>query len=224
MLEPLQKIFPNALIFKMYGLTECKRATYLEPELLEDYGDSVGKAIPGTEVFITSPDGERLPPGNEGILHIRGPHVMPGYWRRPEQSAHMLVPGNLPGEQVLCTHDLFRMDHDGFLYFIGRTDDIIKSRGEKVAPLEVEKVLLTVEGIKEAAVIGVPDKVLGQAIKAFITVDTENAPTIPLIKKTCIAHLENFMVPKFFDIIDNMPKSPNGKIDKKVLASKSEKP
>lgn len=224
MLDPLKKIFPNALIFKMYGLTECKRATYLEPELLDSHGDSVGKAIPGTEVFLSSPDGEKLPPGSEGILHIRGPHVMPGYWQRPEQSAHMLVPGDIPGERILCTHDLFRMDKDGFLYFIGRTDDIIKSRGEKVAPLEVEKVLLQIDGIIEAAVIGVSDATLGQAIKAFITVDKNHPPSIPLIKKTCLSQLENFMVPKYFEILDDMPKSPNGKIDKKSLPIELNKP
>ena len=146
---------------------------------------------------------------------------MPGYWQQPEQSAHMLIPGEIPGEFVLCTHDWFRMDKEGFLYFIGRTDDIIKSRGEKVTPLEIEKVLLKISGITEAAVIGVPDAVLGHAIKAFITVDTENIPAISLIKKTCLDQLENFMVPKYFEVIDTMPKSPNGKIDKKILARES---
>lgn len=218
MLQPLKQIFPNALIFKMYGLTECKRVSYLEPELLESHGDSVGKAIPGTEVYLASEDGVRLPPGSEGILHVRGPHVMLGYWRRQEQTAHMLKSGVLPGEKVLCTHDVFRMDLDGFLYFVGRTDDIIKSRGEKVSPLEVEKVLVTVEGVDEVAVVGVPDELLGQAVKAYVTVHDE-AITEPYLKKMCVARLENYMVPKYIEIVDVMPKSPNGKIDKKKLLS-----
>ena len=219
MLDPLRKIFPNALIFKMYGLTECKRTCYLEPELLDSHGDSVGKAIPGTEVFLLSPEGERLPPGSEGILHVRGPHLMLGYWQRPEQTAEMLKPGLLPNERILCTHDWFRMDGDGFLYFVGRTDDIIKSRGEKVSPLEVEKVLLTIDGVDEAAVIGVPDELLGQAVKAFVTLHTGSELSEPLLKKICMSRLENFMVPKFIEVLDHMPKSPNGKIDKKRLKS-----
>ncbi len=217
MLAPLQQIFPNALIFKMYGQTECQRGSYLEPELIHSHGDSVGKAIPGTEVFLCSPDGERLPPGSEGILHIRGPHLMAGYWNRPEQTAHMLVPGELPGERVLCTHDWFRMDEDGFLYFLGRDDDIIKSRGEKVSPYEVEKVILSVEGVDEAVVFGVPDEVLGQAVKAVVTLREGSTLSEALIRKQCAARLENFMVPKVVQIIPQMPKLPNGKIDRKVL-------
>lgn len=223
MLEPLRAIFPNALIFKMYGLTECKRTCYLEPELIESHGDSVGKAIPGTEVFLMSPDGERLPPGSEGILHVRGPHVMLGYWKRPDLSAQMLKAGALPGERILCTHDWFRMDAEGFLYFVGRTDDIIKSRGEKVSPLEVEKVLLTISGVDEVAVIGVPDELLGQAVKAFVTVHEGAELTEQSLKKVCMSRLENFMVPKFIEFIEQMPKSPNGKIDKRQLGNSEAK-
>jgi acyl-CoA synthetase (AMP-forming)/AMP-acid ligase II len=132
----LKKIFPRALIFKMYGLTECKRVCYLEPELIDIKTGSVGKAIPGTEVFILSPDGKPVPPGEKGILHIRGPHVMLGYWHKEELSSEMLRQGFLPGERILCSNDWFRMDDEGFLYFLGRNDDIIKTRGEKVSPVE----------------------------------------------------------------------------------------
>ena len=131
----LKKIFPEALIFKMYGLTECKRVCYLEPELVDLKTTSVGKAIPGTEVFLLSPEGNPVGPGGQGILHIRGPHVMLGYWHKEELSKEMLRQGNLPGERVLCSNDWFRMDEEGFLYFLGRTDDIIKTRGEKVSPV-----------------------------------------------------------------------------------------
>ncbi|MGA9855666.1 MAG: class I adenylate-forming enzyme family protein, partial [Gammaproteobacteria bacterium] len=153
----LREIFPNALIYKMYGLTECKRVSYLEPELIDAKPGSVGKAIPGTEVYLLSTDGKPVPPGDVGILYVRGPHVMAGYWNRPDLTDEMLKPGKLPGERALCTHDLFRMDDEGYLYFVGRTDDIIKTRGEKVSPVEVENALHRIPGVREAAVVGVPD-------------------------------------------------------------------
>ncbi len=214
-LEPLKQIFPNALIFKMYGLTECKRVAYLEPELLDRKPGSVGKAIPGTEVLLRSPEGKPVPPGEAGILYVRGPHVMVGYWKREEQTAKMLVPGPVPGERMLCTHDWFRTDEEGFLYFVGRSDDIIKTRGEKVSPIEIENVLYRIPGVKEAAVIGVPDALLGQAIRAFVVAD--NGLTEKEIKRVCSKHLENFMVPHQIVFMDALPKSPNGKIDKKAL-------
>ncbi|HKK42824.1 MAG TPA: AMP-binding protein, partial [Bacteroidales bacterium] len=117
----LKKIFPDALIFRMYGLTECKRVCYLEPELVDLKPNSVGKAIPGTEVFLLTPEENPVKPGENGILHVRGPHVMLGYWHKEELSNTMLKTGSLPGERILCTNDWFRMDEDGFLYFQGRT-------------------------------------------------------------------------------------------------------
>jgi long-chain acyl-CoA synthetase len=95
----LKKIFPNALIFKMYGLTECKRVCYLEPELVDIKPNSVGKAIPGTEVFLLSPEGKPVPNGEPGILHVRGPHVMVGYWNSEELTNNMLKPSTIPGEK-----------------------------------------------------------------------------------------------------------------------------
>ncbi|MBI3545854.1 MAG: acyl--CoA ligase [Gammaproteobacteria bacterium] len=213
----LREIFPNALIYKMYGLTECKRVCYLEPELIDAKPGSVGKAIPGTEVFLLSSDGQAVPPGETGILHVRGPHVMLGYWKRPDLSAQMLKEGKLPGERVLCTHDHFRMDSDGFLYFVGRSDDIIKTRGEKVSPVEVENVLFGIKGIREAAVIGIPDEVLGQAVCAYVVLETGAALTEKEIRAACLARLENFMVPKEIIIRSALPKTTTGKISKKAL-------
>jgi long-chain acyl-CoA synthetase len=213
----LQEIFPNALIYKMYGLTECKRVSYLEPELVNLKPTSVGKAIPGTEVYLQSPDGDPVTAGNIGILYVRGPHVMVGYWKQPELTEKMLKPGKLPGERVLCTHDWFRMDEEGYLYFVGRNDDIIKTRGEKVSPIEVENTLHSIDGVKEAAVIGVPDDVFGQAIRAFVVLETDAGLTDKMIKKICLMKLENFMVPRDVIILDEFLRSPNGKIDKKYL-------
>ena len=213
----LRQVFPNALIFAMYGLTECKRVSYLEPELIEIKRGSVGKAIPGTEMFLLSAEGEPVPPGQPGILHIRGPHVMLGYWKDPERTAKMIKPGKLPGERVLCAQDWFTMDEEGFFYFQGRSDDIIKSRGEKVSPVEVENALYSLKGIKEAAVIGVPDENLGQAIKAFVALEEGSTLTAKDIQRHCAARLENFMVPQVIEFSPSLPKTDNGKIRKESL-------
>lgn len=213
----LREIFPNALIYKMYGLTECKRVSYLEPELLEAKPGSVGKAIPGTEVYLRSPAGEPVPPGEPGILHVRGPHVMAGYWNQPELSARMLRPGLLPGERVLCTQDWFRMDAQGFLYFVGRTDDIIKTRGEKVSPVEVENVLHAIDGIREAAVVGVPDQLLGEAIRAYVVLEPGAALDVGRIRAQCMKRLESFMVPQQIVPCAELPRTATGKVSRKAL-------
>lgn len=218
-ISDLKKIFPNALIFKMYGLTECKRVCYLEPEFIDAKPESVGKAIPGTEVFLLTPEGEFVGPGGTGILHVRGPHVMAGYWNNEELTKEMLKPGLVPGEKILCTHDLFQMDKDGFLYFLGRSDDIIKTRGEKVSPVEVENVIYKIEGVKEVAVIGIPDVILGESIVAFITCYDHSSIDEKIIQRECQLKLESFMVPQKIVLLPEMPKSSNGKIDKKSLRS-----
>ncbi len=216
-ISDLKKIFPNALIFKMYGLTECKRVCYLEPELIDSKTTSVGKAIPGTEVFLLSEDGSPVLPGESGILYVRGPHVMAGYWNNEELSKEMLKPGKIPGEQILCAHDLFKMDEDGFLYFQGRNDDIIKTRGEKVSPIEVENIIYKIDGAKEVAVLGIPDMILGESIVAFITMHDGINFTEKEIQMICKSQLETFMVPQRIVFLPEMPKSSNGKIDKKEL-------
>jgi acyl-CoA synthetase (AMP-forming)/AMP-acid ligase II len=213
----LREIFPSALIYKMYGLTECKRVCYLEPELVDQKPGSVGKAIPGTEVYLLDQEGQIVEPGETGILHVRGPHVMVGYWNRPDLSEHMLKPGKLPGERVLCTHDHFRQDDEGFLYFVGRTDDIIKTRGEKVSPVEVENALHKIPGVSEAAVLGIPDDLLGQAIRAYVVPESGADLTEKQIRAFCAGLLENFMVPKEVVFRDALPKTVTGKVSKRLL-------
>ncbi|KPK66845.1 MAG: AMP-dependent synthetase [Gemmatimonas sp. SG8_38_2] len=213
----LQRIFPSADIFSMYGLTECKRCTYLPPGDLDRKPGSVGIAIPNTELWLVDDDDKRLGPGEVGQLVIRGATVMQGYWEKPEETARMLRPGPLQGERVLYTGDLCRLDGDGYLYFVGRMDDIIKSRGEKVAPKEVENVLMNMEGIKEAAVIGVPDPILGQAVKALVVLQEGAEISERRIQRFCQNHLESFMVPKYVALVDNLPKTSTGKIKKTGL-------
>ena len=214
---PLLEMCPNALVFKMYGLTECKRVCYLEPELVSAKPMSVGKAIPGTETFVLRDDGTPAVPGETGVLYVRGPHVMMGYWNLPEETARMLVPGPYPGERMLCTHDFFKTDAEGFLYFVGRSDDIIKSRGEKVAPVEVENALAGIPGVREAAVVGVPDELLGQAVRAYVVLDAGVTMDERGFRRACIARLEAFMVPRDVVFVDVLPKTESGKVRKKSL-------
>jgi len=215
----LKTIFPNALIFKMYGLTECKRVCYLEPELIDLKPSSVGKAIPGTEVFLLSPEGNPVAVGEQGILHIRGPHVMAGYWNKPELTNEMLKPGVIPGERILCSNDWFKMDQDGDLYFMGRNDDIIKTRGEKVSPIEIENIVYQMDGVREVAAMGVPDEVMGEMIVVYLTTHESAELSEKEVQRQCMKHLEQFMIPQKVIFIEEMPKSLNGKINKKELAA-----
>jgi amino acid adenylation domain-containing protein len=214
----LRTMFPKAKIFSMYGLTECKRCTYLPPELVDVKPGSVGVAIPNTELWIVDEAGNKVGPNVVGQLVIRGATVMRGYWNRPEETAKKLRPGPVPGEVVLHTGDLCRLDEEGHLHFVSRMDDIIKSRGEKVPPKEVEDVLVGLPGVKECAVIGVPDPVLGQAIKAFLVLEEGTTVHPKEVQQWCAARLEGFMVPKHVELVRGLPTSPNGKVRKIELA------
>jgi amino acid adenylation domain-containing protein len=216
----LRQAFPHATLYSMYGLTECKRVSYLPPSQLDVRPDSVGKGMPNEEVYIVDEHGRRLESG-VGELVIRGSNVMKGYWEQPEETEKVLRPGPLPGERVLYSGDLFRMDEEGYLYFIGRKDDIIKTRGEKVSPKEVENVLYKMAPIAEAAVVGVPDPILGEVVKAVVTVKAGASVTQREVMRHCASHLEDFMVPKLVEIRDAMPKTGTGKIDKSTLKAAS---
>jgi long-chain acyl-CoA synthetase len=214
----LSEIFPQAKLFSMYGLTECKRCTYLPPSELKRRPGSVGIAIPGTEAYVVTEDGRRAAATEPGELVIRGPHVMKGYWENPEATRRALHDGPFPWEKVLRTGDLFRTDEDGFLYFLGRKDDVFKSRGEKVSPKEIENVLYALPGIAEAAIVGVPDPVLGHAIKAVVALAPGSALGERDILRHCAAHLEDFMVPKLVAFRSALPKTESGKISRRLVA------
>jgi amino acid adenylation domain-containing protein len=214
----LRALFPQATLFSMYGLTECKRVTYLPPDQLDIRPTSVGRGMPNEEVWLVDDRGQRLPNGSTGELVIRGSNVMRGYWRKPLETAERLKPGILPGEMLLYSGDLFRTDAEGWLYFVARRDDIIKSRGEKVSPREVENALYAIEGVMDAAVVGVPDPVLGEAVKAFVVVKPGHALTERDVIKQCLARLESFMAPKYVEFVAELPKTDTGKIKKTALA------
>ncbi len=215
-IERLCAKFPQASLYSMYGQTECKRVLYLPPHELKKRPGSVGIAIPGTEVWIEGPDGERLPPGSTGQLVVRGRHVMKGYLNKPNETACTFGPGRFPDEGLLYTGDLFSQDQEGFLYFISRADDIIKTRGEKVAPKEIENVLYLLPSVVEAAVVGVPDELEGEAIKAYI-VSRDKALSAKDVISHCKKHLESFMVPKYVEFRDSLPKSSAGKIARRDI-------
>jgi acyl-CoA synthetase (AMP-forming)/AMP-acid ligase II len=202
----------------MYGLTECKRCTYLPPADIERKPTSVGIAIPNTELWLVDENDARLGPGETGQLVIRGATVMRGYWEKPEATAKKLRPGPLPGELVLYTGDLCKLDDEGYLYFVARMDDVIKSRGEKVAPKEVETTITNLPGVKEVAVIGVPDELLGQAVKAFVVLEEGVTMTERDLQKLCQQRMESFMVPKFVTFVADLPKTNTGKVKKTGLS------
>jgi acyl-CoA synthetase (AMP-forming)/AMP-acid ligase II len=221
-ISKLRKQFPQVKIYSMYGLTECKRVSYLPPDQIDIRPGSVGRGMPNEEVYIVDEKGNRVGPGIVGELVIRGSNVMKGYWQMPEETERVLRPGSFPWEKVLYSGDLFRADEDGYLYFVGRKDDIIKTRGEKVSPREVEEVLYLLPGVAEAAVVGIPDEVLGSAIKAVIVTQPEAWLTEKDVLRHCAAHLEDFMVPKFVEFREQMPKTSSCKIAKRELVGQSE--
>ena len=220
-LRTLKRLFPGAKIYSMHGLTECIRTTYLPPDQLDVRPTSVGRGMPNIELYVVDEKGERVGPGTVGELVVRGSNVMRGYWEMPEETDRALRPGPLPGEKVLFTGDLFKTDEEGYLYFVSRKDDIIKTVGEKVSPKEVEDVLYTLEGVAEAAVIGVPDAILGNAIKAVITVHPGAQLTEQSVRSHCSRHLEDIKVPKFVEFRDELPKTASGKINKQALKAPS---
>jgi amino acid adenylation domain-containing protein len=239
----LRHRFPRVRLYSMYGLTETKRTLYLPPEELERRPGSVGIPIPGTEAWLEDESRQRVRNGEVGELVVRGPHVMRGYWEDEQATARRFrfLPAASPevgaeadaeksrtrtrtsesdNKRLCYTGDLFRQDTEGFFYFVGRKDDIIKSRGEKVAPKEVEEVLHAMPGVAEAAVLGIPDPVLGQAVKAYVVCRGEPLSTARVLAH-CRAHLEDFMLPREVEFVDALPKNASGKTDKLALAAKT---
>ena len=215
----LRAYLPNVKIISMYGLTECKRVSYLPPEQLDIRPGSVGIAIPNTEAYIVDDSGQRVPPRVEGELVVRGSHVARGYWRAPELTAEKFRPGEIPGETVLYTGDIFKSDEEGFLYFVRRKDDLIKTRGQKVSPREVEDVVHQLEGVAEAAVLGVPDVILGEAIVLVVAPKSNALISEATLRAHCKKLLDDYMQPKYVDIVKELPRNDNGKVDKKRIGA-----
>ncbi|PXW56922.1 AMP-binding protein [Methylobacterium sp. B4] len=222
-IERLRARLPQTAIVLMYGLTEAFRSTYLPPDEIDRRPDSIGRAIPETEIFAVTQEGRRARPGEPGILHHRGPTVSMGYWKRPEDTARVLVPdpfpqaGREPG--LVCrSGDLVVEDADGFFRFIGREDTMIKTQGFRVSPTEVEAALMETGAFRAAAVIGLPDPSLGQRIHA-VTVPAEDAPGTADVLQTLRRALAPHLVPRTIEAVSALPTTPNGKVDYKRLTA-----
>jgi acyl-CoA ligase (AMP-forming) (exosortase A-associated) len=222
-LAMLRRALPGTKIFLMYGLTEAFRSTYLPPEELDRRPASMGKAIPNTEILLVNERGEPCQPGEVGELVHRGPTVSMGYWNQPELTAkvlrpHPFLPRELNSDEKVCySGDLVKMDEDGFLYFVGRRDNLIKSSGYRVSPTEVEEVLFQSGKVCQAAVIGIPDDALGQTIKAFVVLRDDEPVDPQALLAFCAERIPRHMIPKTVQILDDLPKTSSGKVDYPAL-------
>ncbi|HTE40308.1 MAG TPA: class I adenylate-forming enzyme family protein, partial [Steroidobacteraceae bacterium] len=208
---------PNALLYVMYGQTECKRISYLDPAHLDSHPGSVGRGIPYQDHAIVNEFGTAVPVGEVGELVVRGPHVMQGYWRAAASTATKLRTREANGGPWLFTDDLFRCDADGFLYYVGRRDDILKIGGNKVSPSEIEEVLCQMPELAEVAVVGMPDDAWGEAVCAHVVLKDGAQCSSEDIIRFCMPRLRGFMVPKAVVITRSLPKTESGKVKRREL-------
>jgi len=222
-LKVLRAALPKTRIFLMYGLTEAFRSTYLPPEELDRRPTSMGRAIPDTEILVLNEHGQLCSPGEVGELVHRGPTVSMGYWGKPDATNQVLKPNPLLPEEVgdvekVCySGDLVKMDEDGYLYYVGRRDAMIKSSGIRISPTEVEEVVFQSGKVRHAAAIGVPDELLGQAVKIFVVPrDGEPIDEDDLLEY-CAEKMPRYMVPKSIAVLSEIPKTSSGKVDYPAL-------
>jgi acyl-CoA synthetase (AMP-forming)/AMP-acid ligase II len=213
-IRELIEALPGTRIFIMYGQTEATaRLSYLPPELLNDKLGSMGKGIPGVTLEVLDKDGNPVKPGEVGEIVASGENIMQGYWNDPEETKNTLRNG------LLFTGDLATVDSDGYIFIVEREKQIIKSGGYRVSPKEIEDVIVSIPDVVEAAVIGVPDDILGEAIKAFVSVKDPRYPKVTAeeIIQICKKTLPSFKVPKHIEFIDLIPKNSYGKVMKDIL-------
>lgn len=222
--DQLRQSLPGTKVFLMYGLTEAFRSTYLPPDELERRPDSIGKAIPNAEVLVLREDGSRCLAGEPGELVHRGALVSMGYWNDPARTAERFKPlpqrdGGLPLQEIaVWSGDTVRMDDDGFLYFISRRDEMIKTSGYRVSPTEIEEVIYATGLVGEAVAIGVPHPVLGQAIVVIAKSNGEEDLAPEALLAACKHQLPAFMWPAHIALrTETLPRNANGKIDRKLL-------
>jgi acyl-CoA synthetase (AMP-forming)/AMP-acid ligase II len=216
----LREIFPAAAPYLMYGLTEAFRSTYLDPEEVDRRPDSIGKAIPNAEILVVREDGAPAAPGEEGELVHRGPLVSLGYWNDPERTAERFRPApnqvsGLPLPEVaVWSGDLVRRDDEGFLYFVGRRDDMIKTSGYRVSPTEIEEVVYASGLVEEVAAIGLPHGTLGQSITLLVKPRNGTVADKEAVLAVCRAQLPFYMLPHSIEERAELYRNPNDKIDR----------
>ncbi len=224
-LDALRTRLPRARPFLMYGLTEAFRSTYLDPEEVDRRPDSIGKAIPNAEILVVRENGEPCQPGEQGELVHRGALVAMGYWNDPERTAlrFRAAPGQPAGlpvpEIAVWSGDLVRTDEDGFLYFVGRNDEMIKTSGYRVSPTEIEDLIYATGLVGEAAALGISHPVLGQGIVLAATPPDGSALDMDGLLRACRQQLPLYMVPAHIVERPSLPRNPNGKIDRRALAA-----
>ena len=230
-LDALRRHLPKTKPFLMYGLTEAFRSTYLPPEEADRRPDSIGKAIPNAEILVLREDGSPCAPHEPGELVHRGALVGMGYWNDPEKTAERYkpLPANAPGREpglvlpeiAVFSGDTVRMDEEGFLYFIGRRDEMMKTSGYRVSPTEVEEILYATRLVGECVAFGVDDDRLGQAIQVIVTPPTADGTVdVSMLLAECRARMPAYMVPSGIEVQSGpLPRNPNGKIDRKSLAT-----
>lgn len=214
----LHELLPHVTIFPMYGLTECKRVSIVPAGQLDGRESSVGLPLPGTQVAVIDTDGREVTPGAVGELVVRGPHVMAGYWNDPVETKRRFRHEQRTAETSLYTGDFLWQDKDGFLFFVGRDGTFIKTHGQKVSPSEIEAFLCEIDGIAEAAVVGVPDQVLGESAWVYVYLSRAGCMTHADILERCKALLSPIERPRHIEILQcPLPKTAHGKTDRGYL-------
>ena len=227
-LERLRTLLPRTRCFLMYGLTEAFRATYLPPNQLDRRPGSIGKAIPNAEVLVLREDGTQCASNEPGELVQRGALVALGYWNDKEKSAERFRSlstkadaergGLVLPEVAVYSGDIVRADEEGYLYFVGRRDDMIKSSGYRISPTEIEEVLYSTGSVGECIAFGIPHEVLGQTICAIVTPVLGGSLEAEDLLSLCKRLVPAYMVPSHLEVRQgSMPRNPNGKIDRKAV-------
>ncbi len=229
-LDALRRHLPQTRPFLMYGLTEAFRSTYLPPAEVDKRPDSIGKAIPNAEILVLREDGSPCAPNEPGELVHRGALVGMGYWNDPEKTAERYkpLPVHAPGREAglvlpeiaVFSGDTVRMDEEGFIYFIGRRDEMMKTSGYRVSPTEVEEILYATKMVGECVAFGVDDDRLGQAIQVIATPPVSGQLDVAALLAECRSRMPAYMVPAGIDVREGpLPRNPNGKIDRKTLST-----
>lgn len=223
-LDALRSALPHIRIYLMYGLTEAFRSTYLPPEQLDRRPDSIGHAVPNADILVLRDDGTPCAPNEPGELVHRGVLVSLGYWNDPARTAERFRPVPAPlselplPEIAVWSGDTVRRDEDGFLYYIGRRDDMIKTSGYRVSPTEIEEILYSVDSVLEAVAFGVPHSVLGQVIAAVVVLRPDATLVASQLLATCKRRLPAYMCPSHIDVRpDPLPRNANGKLDRRAI-------
>lgn len=218
LIHEIRRAHPGVKLFIMYGQTEATaRLSYLPPERLDDKLGSIGRGLPHTRLEVLRSDGTPVTPGSDevGEIAASGENVTPGYWGDPTETARYFRDGRL------YTGDMARVDADGFLFVVERARDFVKPMGHRVGPKEVEEVLAEMPEVVESAVIGVPDDLWGEAIKAYVVPTKAGQLTVAQVQGHCQKRLPNYKVPQHVEFVAALPKTGNGKVDKESLKCKS---